>query len=128
MSKNSSEDQLSFIKVILKWIKVASVPQVKKVLETALKDDQKRLGYHLSTGLTSSKIASKVSVSFRTVAAWWTRWYKLGIAEKIPVKKGERRVKSFDLRDFGIPIPKDLKAKSTESSPIQHRQGEQKND
>jgi len=131
MPKNPPEDQLGVLKEILKWIKVTSVPQVKKVLETALNDDQERLGYHLSTGLTSREIASKVGVSFPTVAAWWTKWERLGIAEKIPAKRGERGergVRSFDLRDFGIPIPKDLKARSTESSPSQQGRGGQKND
>lgn len=98
--------ELDVLKEILRWSKVTSIPHVKKLLEETLATDEERLAYHLSTGSTSREIAPKVGVSFQTVADWWDKWNRLGIAERMSSRGGGRGVRSFDLNDFGIPLPK----------------------
>jgi hypothetical protein len=99
-------DELHVLKEILKWTKVTSIPHVKKLLEETLKTHEERFAYHLSTGATSREIAPEVGVSFQTIADWWDKWYRLGIAERMASRGGGRGVRSFDLDDFDIPIRK----------------------
>lgn len=131
-------NELDVLREILKWTKVTSIPHVKKLLEETLESDQEKLAYHLSTGLTTREISSQVGKDFSTIANWWDRWNKLGIVEKISVKGGgERGVRSFDLRDFGIAIPKGFTSKSLKQkektnikqfTQNQVKEGEQKNE
>jgi len=115
--RNESElsQLLGVSREILKWIKFANFDKVKSVLENVLKDNDRKLVYHLSDGVnTRSDIASLTPVSEGTVSNWWKAWAKIGIVDLIPVQGGGVRGKKvFDLEDFDIPIPK-LQEKKTE--------------
>jgi hypothetical protein len=116
--QNALDNELDVLREILKWTKVTSIPYVKKLLEEILESDKERLAYHLSTGLTAKEIALQVGINFSTITNWWDRWNKLGIVEKISVKGGERGVRLFDLKDFGIPIPKNIPLKQQQKTNI----------
>jgi hypothetical protein len=119
---SSQPDELQVLKEILKWTKVTSIPHVKKLLQETLATDEEKLAYHLSTGSTSREIAPKAGVSFQTIADWWDKWNRLGIAERMSSKGGGRGVRSFDLNDFGIAIPK-LAAKAQKSQKSERSEG-----
>lgn len=102
---NKTEELLA---EILKWIRFVGMKEVKGVFNGVVDTDQKRIAYHYSDGtrgtIEVAKLASIGSTS--TVAKFWKSWQKVGLGDNIPVKGGERFKRSFDLEDFGIPIPK----------------------
>ncbi|MFH2112097.1 MAG: hypothetical protein ABIJ47_12660 [Candidatus Bathyarchaeota archaeon] len=81
---------------------------MKGVLEKILSDDDRKLVYHLSDGVNTSRtIAAKTPVSHNTVSVWWKAWFNMAIIDNIPVQGGGTRGKKvFNLEDFDIPIPK----------------------
>ncbi len=102
---NLEERTLDVLEEILKWTKVTSIPHVKKTLESVLSSDDERRAYHHSTGDTSRKVADLAGVSHGTIARWWKKWHRSGLGEMRRVRGGSRFVRSFDLEDFGIPVP-----------------------
>jgi hypothetical protein len=96
------------LKEILKWIKFSGVKQVKATLEEILDTDQKKLAYQLSDRTrTTREVAGLAGFGSKTtVADMWKAWYRLGLGETISVRGGDRFMRSFDLTDFGIPVPK----------------------
>ncbi|MGA2934073.1 MAG: hypothetical protein ABSD81_02840 [Methanomicrobiales archaeon] len=79
---------------------------MRGVLESTLDTETKRMIYHLSDGKRGSvEIAGLSKTSDSTVRRYWASWAKLGIAESFKVRGGDRYKKSFDLEDFGIPVP-----------------------
>lgn len=105
---NEESEQTKLLREILKWIRFAGMKELKNNLESTLNTEQKKLVYHLSDGTHGIvEIASLAGIgSNSTIADMWEVWSKLGFGEKIPVKGGQRFKRAFELRDFGIEVPK----------------------
>ena len=88
------------------WTKINGVEKVQSVLNKALDTPEKRIVYHLSDGKTTREINAICGVSIGTVSTYWNSWNRLGLMKTISVKRGDRFIKSFDLEDYGIEIPK----------------------
>jgi len=120
VKKQEKDDIVEILREILKWIKVRSIPHVKKLLLELLPSDEEKLAYHFSDGRSSQEVAKVARVNYVTVTRWWKTWIKAGIAESISVKGGKRAKRLFSLEDFGIPIPsrkeKELKEEDNSST------------
>jgi hypothetical protein len=118
MSKEIENKQDKIIEILtemLKWIKVTSIPHVKKLLMELLPTDQEKIAYHYSDGRTSREVSQLAGVSHMTITRWWKNWIRAGIAEAINVKgSGERAKRIFSLEDFGIEVPQIKGAEATE--------------
>jgi len=116
------------LKEILKWVKVTSIPNVKKLLLEVLSSDEEKIAYHYSDGRGSQDIAKLVRVSHTTVTRWWKAWIYAGIAENVSVKGGERARRIFSLENFGIEVPQvKVKPEITDEKseiPIKEKEGE----
>jgi len=95
---------VDLLEELVKWTKVTSIPQVKKVLLELLTTPEEKKAYQLSDGeRTIRKVAKKSNLSTFKVSKLWGSWINAGIAEPIPVKGGGSRAKkNFSLDDFGI--------------------------
>ena len=111
---------------LLKWIKVTSIPFVKKLIFDSLPTNDDKIAYTLSDGIrTSRDVAGYVSLGYVAVASRWNSWIKLGIAEAIPVQGGGARARRlFSLDDFGFSVP----ISETKSSIVETKQVEVKSD
>ena len=112
------EDSAKYLKEILKWIKVTSIPKVKDLLTGILPEDKHKIAYHYSEELSSTQTAVLIGVSSQTVRNWGETWVKAGIAEVEGVRGGERAVRTFSLEDFGIgvPLPENVTPKGEQPS------------
>jgi hypothetical protein len=91
---------------------------VKKLLEFTLDAPEKRVVYHLSDGKGSKEVGQLANIDFSTVTRYWKAWYKVGLMKSMSVKGGERYIKNFNLKDFGIEVPKlPTEVSKTESQP-----------
>jgi hypothetical protein len=119
MSSEPNEQTL-VLKEILKWVKFTGLKEVKGILTSTLNNDPKRLVvYHLSDGNHGTKeIASIAGVSNVTVLNLWELWLKMGLGDNIPVQRGLRFKRSFDLKELGIEVPeiKENKEKNPETT------------
>ena len=89
---------------LLKLVQVMSSQSVKTVLETALDTQQKRLVYDLLDGERTVRSIQELSgASPSSISQWGQEWENIGIVET-GTRKGRRR-KSFDISEFGLPIP-----------------------
>lgn len=104
-TRNEPEDSLSILREILKWIRVTSIPNVKKLLLETLDDDRAKLAYHHSDGRSSRDVAKAAGCSQPTVVSSWKKWFRNGMMEPIGVQRGDRYKKIFELEDFGIALP-----------------------
>jgi len=104
---NSVENEiLRTLQELLKWTKVSSYNNIKKMLESVLDADNKRIIFYLSDGKNNQdEIVEKGKVAAGSVSKYWQEWEKLGIGEQIPVKRGKRFKRLFNPEDFGIKIP-----------------------
>lgn len=98
---------------ILKWIKVTSIPQVRKLLLDILRSNEEKIAYHFSDGRSSQEVAKFAGVGYVTITRWWKSWVRAGIAESVSVKGGERARRMFSLEDFNIEVPSLKEPKST---------------
>ncbi len=100
--------EVEVLKEILKWIKFSGMKQAKTTLEEVLDTDQKKLAYQLSDRTrTTREVAGLAGFGSKTtVADMWKAWYRLGLGETTSVRGGDRFMRSFDLSDFGIAVPK----------------------
>jgi hypothetical protein len=105
VAQKDNQDIIEILKEILKWIKVTSIPHVKKLLLELLPSDEEKLAYQYSDGRASRKVSRLTSVSHIIITRWWKTWIRAGIAEAISVKGGERARRVFSLEDFGIEVP-----------------------
>lgn len=104
--KDKQDRMIELFEEMLRWIKVASIPQVKKLLLDILPSDREKIAYHFSDGRRGSQeVAKFVDVNYVTVTIWWKKWARAGIAEMVSVKGGQRAKRSFSLEDFGIEVP-----------------------
>jgi len=88
------------------WTKINGMDKVQSVLNKALDTPEKRTVYHLSDGKTTREIQAICGVSIGAVSTYWNSWNRLGLMKTISVKRGDRFIKSFDLEDYSIEIPK----------------------
>lgn len=100
--KDKQDIMIEILSEMLKWIKVTSIPKVKKLLLDVLPSDKEKIAYHYSDGRDSREVAKVAGVHFTTVARWWKTWTRVGIAESLSAKGGERAKRIFSLEDFGI--------------------------
>jgi hypothetical protein len=103
--QKDNQDIIEILREILKWIKVTSIPHVKKLLLELLPSDEEKLAYQYSDGRTSQEVSRLAGVSYITITRWWKTWIRAGITEAIGVKGGERARRVFSLEDFGIEVP-----------------------
>lgn len=96
----------STLREILKWIRFANISRLKETLEKELDTDEKKLAYENSDGVNGLKEVSVESgAPLKTVANWWTKWFRLGLVAESETRKG-RMMKVISLDDVGIKIPK----------------------
>jgi len=128
----NSQKSVEILKELLKWVKITSLPQVKKMLLELLPSDDKKIAYQYSDGRGSQEVSELAGVGQGTVSRWWTSWINSCIAEAIPVKGGERAKRSFSLEDLGIevPVPKNIKKEKQGAAltPASEEQKEEKKD
>jgi len=102
----SKEDRMvELFEELVRWTRVTSIPQVKKLLEEILPSPEEKVAYESSDGKSSQEVAKLANISYATVTVWWKKWIKAGIAEAISAKGGQRAKRIFSLTDFGIEIP-----------------------
>lgn len=110
----SREDRIvELLEELVKWTRVTSIPQVKKLLLEILAKPEEKVAYQSSDGRASKKIAKEADVNYATVTLWWKKWVKVGIAEPISARGGQRAKRVFSLDDFGIEVPKIVKSSPT---------------
>jgi len=99
------------LRQILRWVKFQSMDRARQIIEKEVALDSKRiLVYELADGDRGRPEVAWVSrVPSSTIQAWWDRWYRLGILESSPKRKGMVR-KLCGIEEVGLEIPKDLKA------------------
>ena len=106
---------IELLEELVKWTRVTSIPNVKKLLLEILTSPEEKIAYQSSDGRTSRQVAKQANVSQFTVAKWWKKWIKAGIAQPITVKGGGRRARRiFSLDDFGIEVPASKKTTGEE--------------
>jgi hypothetical protein len=73
-ARDEPNETLGVLREILKWIRVTSMPNVKKLLVETLDDDKSKLAYHHSDGCSSRDVAKAAACSQATVVSYWKRW------------------------------------------------------
>jgi hypothetical protein len=103
----SKEDRMiELLEELVKWTKVRSLPRVKELLLSILKNPEEMTAYQASDGERSGReVGERANVGQTTVARWWKTWIRAGIAEPVSVQRGERAKRIFSLDDFGIEVP-----------------------
>lgn len=96
---------------LIKWYKVLNYQSMRNALLEALDDQPKRVVYQLTSPDRSSKELSQISkdlvfqVASSTIRLWHSNWVMAHIVRQVSPLRKER---IFDLREFGIPLPKEL--------------------
>ena len=104
MSKENRMVEL--LEELVKWTKVTSIPNVKKLLLEILSSPEEKIAYQSSDGKkTREEVAKQADVGHTTVGRWWKKWIKAGIAKPVSVQRGTRAERVFSLDDFGIKVP-----------------------
>jgi hypothetical protein len=96
----SDPKALAVLSDIRNWIRAASYQSVKILLEKALPDSKSRDAYQMLDGTASMeqvRVACKMSPNGLVALA--QRWTAMGLME---VKEDKKRVRLFDLTDFGL--------------------------
>lgn len=98
---------LQTLQELLKWTQIVAYKDVKLVLENHLDSDIKKIIYSLSDGnKTQDDIIAIGKVSAGSVSKYWIEWSKIGLGDLIPVRRGKRFRRAFELEYFGIEVPK----------------------
>lgn len=110
--KDKQDRMIELLEEMLKWMKVTSIPQVRKLLLDILRSDREKIAYHFSDGgRGSQEVAKFAGVSHVTVTNWWKLWSRSGIAEMMSVMGGNRAKRTFSLEDFGVEVPESKETK-----------------
>lgn len=112
--------EIQLLEEIAKWTRLQGKQQAKKIVESLLNDEKKKLIYHLSDGRSSPEIAKIAKVDSSTVRDYWKSWVAEGIVELHPeYKRRYRRV--FLLEELGLEAPevKAIQEKPTEEVEIE---------
>jgi hypothetical protein len=113
MQKQSEDKLLEVLVEIRNWIRAASHGPAKSLLESALPDPKSRMAYQMLDGSASMeqvRIACKMSPN--ALFALANLCTSMGLME---VNQGKKRVRLFDLSDFGL-IDAGASTKSGEKS------------
>jgi len=100
MQKQTEQKLLEVLVEIRNWIRAAAHGSVKTLLEAALPDPKSRTAYQMLDGSASMdqvRIACKMSPNALLTLA--NRCTSMGLME---VNQDKRRVRLFDLSDFGL--------------------------
>jgi hypothetical protein len=108
--QNQSDDRLlAVLTDIRHWLRAAAHRPVQALLEEALPDAKSRTAYQMFDGTRSiDQVRTACKMSPNAVVALTARCLALGLME---ANADKRRVRLFDLRDFGL-VP-DSPAKGT---------------
>lgn len=103
-NRNESQDRVvELLEELVKWTRVTSIPDVKKLLVETLQKDTDRLAYHSSDEKrTSREVGAIVALGKTAITKRWKSWIRLGIAEPVSAGRGVRAKSLFSLVDFGI--------------------------
>jgi len=102
----SDSEQILLLKEIVKWLRFNGMKPVGDALSSILDDEYKKLAYHFSDGVkTTREIAKNSGMGKNEVSKLWKDCYLLGLGEHISASGGNRFRKSFELKDFDISIP-----------------------
>ena len=113
MQKQTEEKLVEVVAEIRNWIRAAAHGPVKTLLEAALPDAKSRSAYQMLNGKASMdqvRIACKMSPN--ALVALANRCAAMGLME---INEDKKRVRLFDLTDFGLideSDPKDVGSKS----------------
>ncbi len=104
-----TEDQLISVLVdIRNWIRAAAHRPVQELLEEALPDAKARAAYQMFDGTASvDQVRTACKMSPNAVVALTARCIAMGLMEANDDKK---RIRLFDLYDFGLAPQEDSKA------------------
>ena len=100
MQNSGDDNSLHVLFEIRNWIRAASHPLVKLSLEKVLPDAKSRMAYQMLDGMKSMeqvRVACKISPNFLLELA-----NKCSAAGLMQLNSEKRRVRLFDLADFGI--------------------------
>lgn len=99
--QNPSDDSLlAILTDIRNWLRAAAHRPVQALLEEALPDAKSRAAYQMFDGTRSvDQVRSACKMSPNAVVALTARCVALGLME---ANADKRRVRLFDLRDFGL--------------------------
>jgi hypothetical protein len=96
----SDEKIVAILTDMRNWIRASSFASVKTLLETALPDQKSRIAYQMLDGAaTMDEIRVACKMSPNGLLALAERWAAMGLIE---VKDGKKRVRLFDLTNFGL--------------------------
>jgi hypothetical protein len=103
------------LSLILKWLKFASVQQLRNILSQTLENDTAAAVYELSDGKRGTREIAKLAglKSNSTVANYWKRWSKLGIVEESSQYQG-RYARICSLEEVGLTVPPTLQPEPME--------------
>jgi len=100
MQKQSDENILTVLTDIRNWIRAAAHRPVQAMLEEALPDAKSRAAYQMFDGAVSiDQVRTACKMSPNAVVALTVRCVAMGLME---AKADKRRVRLFDLNDFGL--------------------------
>lgn len=88
---------------VVTWLRVSGHDTVKSLLNSTLDTPEKKMVYHHSDG-KGKEVSALAGVDFSTVTRYWKAWHNIGLMKSVSVKGGERYIRNFDLKDFGIEI------------------------
>lgn len=107
--KDSDDTLLTVLTDIRNWIRAAAHRPVQALLEEALPDAKSRTAYQMFDGTVSvDDVRTACKMSPNAVVALAARCVALGLME---AKADKRRVRLFDLNDFGMIQQEDLKSR-----------------
>lgn len=99
MSSDADQEFLAVLRDMRNWIRAAYYKSVKALLTEALPDTKSRSAYQMFDGTKSAeqvRVACKMSPNAVVIHA--ERWVAMGLMEV----KDKKRVRLFDLNDFGL--------------------------
>jgi len=100
----SESKEIQLLEDIAKWTRLQGKQYAKKIVESLLNTEEKKLVYHFSDGKSSPEIAKITKVHPTTVRGYWKSWTAEGIMELHPEYK--RRCKRvFSLEELGLEAP-----------------------
>jgi hypothetical protein len=108
MQKQSDENLLAVLTDIRNWLRAAAHRPVRAMLEEALPDTKSRAAYQMFDGTASiEQVRTACKMSPNAVVALTARCVAMGLME---ANADKRRVRLFDLNDFGLLPDSDSKA------------------
>src|SRR5947209_11553378 len=108
MQKQSDEKLLAVLMDIRNWIRAAAHRPIQVMLEEALPDAKSRAAYQMFDGTASvDQVRTACKMSPNAVVALASRCVAMGLME---ANADKRRVRLFDLNDFGLIPEVDPKA------------------